>query len=123
MAVITVVSENGDEHLLLCLLDQGNQSSFITEAVTQSLKLKRTPIMATVSGLASVTAETSKHLVSFNKKTRYDTEFELPLESLVLSKITGHLPSSFKYFKSFNRLGSSERVVSSRSALWSTEQN
>lgn len=94
-AIIPVNSSSGQQIFLRCLLDQGSQSSFITEAATQQLGLRKTPIIATVTGLGSVPTETSKSLVTFNLNSRYDIDLQLSVEALVLSKITGNLPSSF----------------------------
>lgn len=94
-ATIKAIASNGEKHYLRCLIDQGSQVSFITEAAAQLLRLKKTAIIASVSGVGAAGKETSKSIVKFDINSRYDYNFELSIEALVLSKLTSSLPASF----------------------------
>lgn len=94
-AIIKAIASNGEQHYLRCLIDQGSQASFVTESAAQLLRLKKTAIVASVSGVGSAGKETAKSIVKFGINSRYDYNFELSIEALVLSNLTSSLPTSF----------------------------
>lgn len=102
-ALVKVI-HNHQCHILRCLIDQGSQSSFITEDAAQRLKLNRIPINASISGLGSTTTATSKNMVTININSVYDNNFILPIDAIVLSKITGIQPSYMVSLKNCNHL-------------------
>lgn len=82
-------------HTMRCLIDQGSQSSFITENAAQLLQLKRASVITPITGLGAFKSEISKHLVSFQIQSKYNPSFTVPIDALVISKITNNLPSTF----------------------------
>lgn len=91
-AVVHVKMSSGEKVPCRVLLDSGSESNFITENMCQLLSLNKTKInmeILAVTGLkANVKYETNATISS-----RF-TNFEENLDFLVLSKITGNLPST-----------------------------
>lgn len=50
-AIVRVTSESGTDLLLRALLDQGSQSSFISESAVQKLGLRKEKVFASISGI------------------------------------------------------------------------
>lgn len=90
-AVVVIKNQHGDQTLCRMLLDSGSQSNFITEDLCQRLKLKRENVHIPLCGI-SESQSTIKNMVNATIKSRH-SGFEVNLNFLVLSKITGELPS------------------------------
>lgn len=93
-ALVPVRSECGLETTLRALIDFGSQASFISENATQLIRLKKTPVRGSITGVGSTTTPV-RYLVQLEISSRCDKEFSLPLKAYVLkSHITSKLPSS-----------------------------
>ncbi|XP_064074466.1 uncharacterized protein LOC135193920 [Vanessa tameamea] len=92
-AVVEAVSEQGYNIPLRALIDQGSQATFISEKATQLLKLERKPMKGNVVGVGSVKIEIN-HVVQLQLKSRWDPNFNLPIQAYVMSKqLTIKLPA------------------------------
>ncbi|XP_072389640.1 uncharacterized protein [Diabrotica undecimpunctata] len=74
------------------LIDQGSQSSFITEQAATSLGIKRKAVHAQISGIGNEDQRTSQWSVTLNLEAHFKNEFEIKTEAIVLRKITRNLP-------------------------------
>lgn len=84
---ITYHVKTGESILLKALIDQGSQSSFISENALQTLNLKREKIFANVSGIGK-NVSTSKYCVDLVVQPRFNSSFVLNTKALVLNKLT-----------------------------------
>ncbi|XP_046971162.1 uncharacterized protein LOC124538197 [Vanessa cardui] len=101
-ALLKSRARNGCEHYIRALLDQGSQASFITEATSQLLGLKRSPVNGWVSGLGP--GETRvKYMVSLHVESRQNPENSIQVDAYVLRSFSWLLPS--RDVTSPNRLG------------------
>lgn len=92
-AVVGAKTLQGINQLLRLLLDQGSQSSFITEAAVQLLGLKKRPKRTVFSGVGDQDPLCSNFTVSVTLHSRTDTNFSLTIEAHVVKNITSLLPS------------------------------
>ncbi|XP_047535757.1 uncharacterized protein LOC125070100 [Vanessa atalanta] len=91
-ALLKSRARNGCEHYIRALLDQGSQASFITEATSQLLGLKRSPVNGWVSGLGP--GETRvKYMVSLHVESRQNPENSIQVDAYVLRSFSWLLPS------------------------------
>lgn len=92
-ALIQGQTINGTPQLLRVLIDQGSQSSFITEDAAQMLALPRQKIRAEIAGVGDSETKISKCMVTAQLKPRFPSNYTLTADLLVLPKITKALPS------------------------------
>lgn len=91
-ALVPVRNCLGEKIMLRALVDPGSEASFISERAVQSLRLKKTAINGTVTGVGSTTTTVS-HVIQLELLSRYDLEFRLPVHAYVLSShVTTKLP-------------------------------
>ena len=140
-AMIGVRDKSGTMILLRALLDQGSQSAFITENAAQSLRLPRKSINAIVSGIGA-TEQIAKHTMQLAIFPRFDSNFIINSEAVILSKLTkithvNHDENDFEFVNnltladpSFLResdidiiLGASEYAQAIKSGLIKSEKN
>lgn len=89
-ALIYVYDSNGNKHLCRCLIDSGGMSSLMSEHLFQTLKLKKSKINLSVSGVNDNTTKiSSKTSAVIGSRV---TEFKRKIEFLVIPKITGEIP-------------------------------
>lgn len=69
------------------LIDPGSQSAFITEQVTQLLKVPRFKISATINGIGE-SSKTEKSSLVITVYSRLTDDFNLSTEAIVLNKLT-----------------------------------
>ncbi|XP_055918705.1 uncharacterized protein LOC129950812 [Eupeodes corollae] len=89
-AKVKISTPSGD-HFLRALVDQGSQSSFITERCVQRLKLKKYPFNCVVSGIGSSISNVCKSFVEFLLKSCTNSSFETLVKALVMSSISDYL--------------------------------
>lgn len=90
-AIVKVFDAEGNVHLARALLDSGSQPNFISERLSQKLRLKRTRIYTPVSGIGQSTAT-----VRYSQYVRLQSrlgDYTTILECLILNKLTISLPS------------------------------
>lgn len=91
-ALVNIETSSGTM-TLRALIDQGSQASFITEEAVQLLKLKKTRLHTSITGLDTNRTGTSNSFVSFNMKSHRSSNFELMVTAHVMPTITQLLPS------------------------------
>lgn len=89
-AIVAVQTPWGDQPIRL-LVDSGSESSFITDKAVHRLRLKKTKAHVSVTGLGGSSSGLIKGLAEFTIKSTHNN-FLLPMEALVLPKITFDLP-------------------------------
>ncbi|XP_059047431.1 uncharacterized protein LOC131842882 [Achroia grisella] len=91
-ALVKVQSASSNFQILRAFLDQGSHASFVTDATVQFLRLKKTPIKGTVSGLGDNKNIVSRYMVSIVLQSLTDVNFEINVNAYVLKNITSYLP-------------------------------
>ncbi|KAL0860196.1 hypothetical protein ABMA27_010503 [Loxostege sticticalis] len=79
--------------LIRALLDQGSQASFVTEAVTRYLGLKKMPVQGRISGLEGNDNIAVKYMVQLKVHPRFDSTTVITVQAYILKSITSFLPS------------------------------
>lgn len=102
--IINVSSKCGIVHQLRALVDNGSQSSFITERAVQLLQLKKTPSRTQVYGLGKCDAGTSVSSTSFIIGSLRDPLFALQMNALVMPTISNLLPTENINIRDWNHL-------------------
>lgn len=92
-ALIQLKSSNGRFHTVRALLDQGSQSTFITEATVQLLGLHKTPIQMIISGIGKSEASTAQHKVNVQMHSHQPNQPSVLLNAIVLKTLTSFMPS------------------------------
>lgn len=92
-ALVQVISESGQTHVLRALLDQGSEASFVTARAVELLGLRKTKVSGVVSGVGEDNQMFIKHLVNLQIKSRYDTSFSIHVNAYVLKSLTRRLPA------------------------------
>jgi hypothetical protein len=90
--VLLVLDQCGTPIHCRALLDSGSQSNFVSQHFAQMIKAKQCPINASVAGI-NQTNTSIKSKVSLTIKSRIN-HFTTSLDFLVISKITGNVPSA-----------------------------
>ncbi|XP_055584795.1 uncharacterized protein LOC129737660 [Uranotaenia lowii] len=91
-AVIKLTDDYGNTHFARALLDSGSECNFITESFAQKLKVRRTKVHLSISGIGqSSTQSRSKLRTTIHSRV---TGFSTIVELLVLPKLTLSLPSA-----------------------------
>lgn len=91
-ALIKVTSSTGATEILRCLIDQGSQVSFITEACVQRLKLLKTKIHTSITGIGQLDAGVCNSKVQLQIQSRTLSQFKINISALVLKTLTKILP-------------------------------
>lgn len=103
-AVVIVRGEHGHTTVLKALIDSGSQACFISEKAAQALKLERKQVNLIVTGMESMKVPV-KHEVKFKVLSRWESNFELPIQAYVMSKhLTTNIPSNTKYLNEWPHL-------------------
>ncbi|UYV75610.1 hypothetical protein LAZ67_13000736, partial [Cordylochernes scorpioides] len=92
-ALVRLVNHRNEEKVVRSLLDQGSQSSFIHRDVLQGLNIPVSKVDAQIYGINATKGEEVKDLAHFAIKPIGNQNWELPLQALVVNKMTGLLPS------------------------------
>lgn len=94
----------GCDYFLRALIDQGSQSSFITEDAVQRLQLQRKRANASITGLGATHAGTANSKVELQIQSIYPSEFQSWGEFLVLKNLTRLLPEESFTTKDWNHI-------------------
>ncbi|UYV72012.1 hypothetical protein LAZ67_9001549, partial [Cordylochernes scorpioides] len=92
-ALVRLVNHLNEEKVVRALLDQGSQSSFIHRDVLQGLSIPVSKVDAQIYGINATKGEEVKDLAHFAIRPIGNQNWELPLQALVVNKMTGLLPS------------------------------
>ncbi|XP_055604159.1 uncharacterized protein LOC129752396 [Uranotaenia lowii] len=91
-AVIQLVDDSGRVHTARALLDSGSECCFITDALSQAMKVNRTKISLPIAGIGHC-ATYAKYKLRATIRSRFNDYASLT-EFLVLPKLTVELPSA-----------------------------
>ncbi|XP_046973670.1 uncharacterized protein LOC124540249 [Vanessa cardui] len=93
-AIVRASSANGYSQVVRVLIDPCSEGSFINEAMTQSLGLKRTNINGLVSGIGDKLAR-SRGMVSLSLESIHNqkSKHAINVDAYVLPKLTSFLPT------------------------------
>lgn len=91
-ALAKALAADGTRHSVRLLLDSGSQSSFITEACIQRLRLSRTRAEIPIIGLGSVHAGRTRGLATVQLNSIHNNDFNVVLNLLILDRITSRIP-------------------------------
>ena len=100
-ARIVVKTPHGTLHIARALLDSGSQSSYISEDCVYRMALKSRRASIPISGVFSSHAGTTKGIVNVIIKPSHDVNCEIPLDALVLKRITNYELSSLLSINDF----------------------
>lgn len=92
LATAVVKVYNTDKNSITCrvLLDTGSQNNFMTEEVCQLLKLQRTPISCSITGIGQ-SSQKSSYAVNATLESLV-SDYKSTFEFLVLPKLTSRIP-------------------------------
>lgn len=93
-ALVDIMARNGQMQVYRALLDQGSQTSFVTEEFVQATGLRRCKSNCKFH-LSEGKTMSSRYTVEFELKSRYRSNFTLQIQAYVLSHITTYLPQKY----------------------------
>lgn len=93
-AIVKAVSTKDTVCEIRALLDQGSETSFVTEDTVQRLGLKKTPTNEQLSGVGGDRHFISKSVVNMKISSRIDPKEIVDVKAYVLKSITSFLPSN-----------------------------
>lgn len=93
-AWVNATTNLGTSHTLRALMDQGSQSSFITENAAQTLGLPKIPIKAEITGLGDGSPKLAKWKVCAILKPRFPSNCTFATDLIVLPQLTHSLPKT-----------------------------
>lgn len=88
-ALVNVTSSSGESHVFRALIDQGSEASFVTARVVELLRLKRTEVSGTVSGVGEG-KQSIKHKVDLSILSNNET---IEVKAYVMKTISSNLPA------------------------------
>ncbi|CAK1601945.1 unnamed protein product [Parnassius mnemosyne] len=92
-ALIVVRDQLGHTAVLRALIDHGSQATFISERAAQTLKLKRTAIKGTVTGMGC-SKTILKQAAEIQLLSRYEANFNLNIKVYIMpTRLTCQLPT------------------------------
>ncbi|UYV69346.1 hypothetical protein LAZ67_6003290 [Cordylochernes scorpioides] len=92
-ALVRIMNNRGEGMVVQVLLDQGSQSSFISRDVLQHLNTTITRINAQVYGINDTKGELVRELASCRLESLTQPGWTIPVQALVVNKMTRMLPS------------------------------
>ena len=99
-AVVLIKTNNGKYIPCRALLDSASQLNFITERLCQQLRIKRSKVNISISGISDISSQ-SKYEITSTIKSRINN-FSTELDMLVLHKITESQPNWFTNISDWN---------------------
>ncbi|XP_062557801.1 uncharacterized protein LOC134222656 [Armigeres subalbatus] len=91
-AVVIVEDNSGHRYPARALLDSGSESNFVTERLSQRMKVRRTKVDVKIHGIGQEVTKVRQQLEA-TVRSRL-TEFSQRMSFLVLPKVTVNLPTS-----------------------------
>ena len=92
-AQLTLIGPNGHRTRARALLDQGSESSFVSDAIAQLLSLPRNNTCISLTGLGAKEVGTARFSTHFTIQSLTDVSFKLETEALILHRLTSKLPA------------------------------
>lgn len=90
-AIINVLARDGREYRMRVLIDQGSQTSIITEHAAQLLGLSRKPCSGTITGVGDRESD-CKGMLTITCKSIYDN-YSFDCDVIIMNKLIKNLPS------------------------------
>ncbi|XP_055604663.1 uncharacterized protein LOC129752900 [Uranotaenia lowii] len=91
-ALLSLVDDNGTEHVARALLDSGSESCFITQSFSQLIKVHRQKLNCPIVGIGQSTTQ-ARFKIRSSIRSRV-CQYSTTLDFLVLPKVTIDLPST-----------------------------
>lgn len=91
-AWVTLRNKDGGTLTIRALLDQGSESSFVTESAVQLLRAPRRSIHATMVGIGGQPAGTVRSMTSLTVSPIHNNGPYLAVDALILKKLTSYVP-------------------------------
>ncbi|XP_046422348.1 uncharacterized protein LOC124180644 [Neodiprion fabricii] len=96
LATVQLIASNpetGERIIARALLDQGSESSFVTESLAQQLRLRRHQATIPIIGVGAHQSAVTRGTATLQLQSRAHTSFSCQVEALVLPRLTSYLPS------------------------------
>ncbi|XP_046604989.1 uncharacterized protein LOC124297725 [Neodiprion virginianus] len=96
LATVELIASNpetGERIIARALLDQGSESSFVTESLAQQLRLRRHQATIPIIGVGAHQSAVTRGIATLQLQSRAHTSFSCQVEALVLPRLTSYLPS------------------------------
>ncbi|XP_063386868.1 uncharacterized protein LOC134672845 [Cydia fagiglandana] len=91
--MISIKDDEGHVTPLRCLIDPGSESSFLSERAAQALRVKRSPVRGTVTGVGDLQIKINS-VAHVQVLSNQDDSFQLDVKAYIMpSKLTSQLPS------------------------------
>lgn len=88
-AMVYVTAKSGEKFLMRALIDDGSESAFMTEQAMQLLKLEKENVSASIRGIGAEEKRSSA-VATLLVHSRFNDEFCLQTEAIVLKKLTSY---------------------------------
>jgi hypothetical protein len=92
-AVVNVRDRSGQLQQVRALLDSASEASFVSENIVQRLGLHKMRTNIPIAGISTSFAGRARAFVEMEFRSMYDQEMAFSMRALVLTKVTGSLPS------------------------------
>lgn len=93
-AHVKVESENGRAVVVRALLDQGSEMTFITERLSQELRLRRFRMRITISAVGGVNAGTCRHAARIQISSLHESHLAFKTTASILKSLTKYSAAS-----------------------------
>lgn len=94
--LVKVCTPTGHTAVVRALIDSGSESSFVSESLTQTLKMKKVKINVKINGLQGEKTASPKYAVSFEISGAKTETPKYPVYAYVLQTITSYRPRTFQ---------------------------
>jgi hypothetical protein len=91
-AVVILRNTRGESTACRVLLDSGSQSNFMSESISQTLKLNKTRVSCKIIGI-NESAQNASYMASANIESRV-SNYKVNIDFYILPRLTGNIPLS-----------------------------
>ncbi|XP_022162437.1 uncharacterized protein LOC111028196 [Myzus persicae] len=91
-AVVIMRNARGESTACRVLLDSGSQSNFMSESISQTLRLNKTRVSCTIIGI-NESAHNASYMTSANIESRV-SNYKVNIDFYILPRLTGNIPLS-----------------------------
>lgn len=101
-ATVCVSTSDGRELTARALIDQGAQSSFVSQNFARKLKIDCYPANVTVSGIGGIEVEKITSYAILNIRSRFKNSSTVKVKALIMKKVTSDIPPVDETVKSLD---------------------
>lgn len=101
--MVSIESFSGEKIAFRALIDQGSQSSFISENAVQLLRLRKIPMKVEIVGVGE-RVTTANHADDITISPRFESPYVLKTRAIVMSKLAKIAKTSMSYDNSFDHI-------------------